>query len=301
MLRQLFDMLELYRFGCKRRMHCLSSILRCLRDPALADLRAEVEAAHLADSEVHGLEEAWSLDPHHTLYAPGVVAPHRALNRGLRALHGGLGLARKAFEEESAKGRAATLLRRCLFENGLRFLTHCDYVSQTTRVDRLLEVAQQQPEVAEALRELQLGHYVERVAELNAELRRHLERGAHRPDHATLRQANRAGEDRLRRVVYLLAARLMTPGISAAEEDELSLAVLQVVEQNRAIRIYRKRRRYRIARANRGAEDEPLEEREHAEGDGRGSATEDGDPGGATNSPPIAEPGDPDSGVSRAG
>ena len=245
MSHPLLELLNLYSFTVRRRLFCLGRITREMQHPALADLLAEAQEALRLDRELYELELAWSTRDDRK-YSPEASALHRELSHAIAGLDGTLAASQRTFGAGSPQGEAATLLREQIFPRGMKHLTHVSYPDQAASLEALLVILGREPELAEAVRLLNLEDYLQRLTELRARFQAQL-MGARGVTFDDLRAARQAGRDRLRRFLFRLGARLFAEDVPEDEAQALQRAIDVILDQNQSIRDHRKRRRNRIA------------------------------------------------------
>ncbi|MEZ6189445.1 MAG: hypothetical protein R3F62_31150 [Planctomycetota bacterium] len=175
------------------------------------------------------------------------------------ALDDSLAATIKGYGPDSPKGEAAQLARERLFPQGLRVVIHLPYAEQEAEVGALLERARDDAEVADALRLLGEDDLVARIAALNLRYGEAIRGRDEAPSYDDVRAARVAGQERLCWLLLRIAARLEDAPVGSEEAARLAAAIDVVLDENAAIRRYRKRRRNGVdAEDAEDAEDAPV-------------------------------------------
>jgi len=242
------ELLSLYLFDAPRRVFCLNLMLERLPADVAPRLRRLLEDALVADRATCELEAHWKGSRRQSEHPVGATELDAELDHAVKALDDVLATSLKAFGEDSARGRSASLARARLFPKGVREVTRQPFVKQTVLVETLLRRVAAEPELGAALDQLGARVYVERVEELNARFHELLQLDEDRElSFAELRQARAAGQEAFSRAVFHLVARLTTEEVSAWETLALEKALQAVLDQNAKIKRLRQRRRRPLA------------------------------------------------------
>jgi len=165
------------------------------------------------------------------------------LDRAVGALHAVLTATVDLHGASSTRGVHARLMIDRLFPKGVRHVIHLAFHEEEHMVNAMLERTRSEPELVEAVRELELGPVIERVTELHARYRLALPR---KPSKAVtyeqVQAARREGHELLCEVVVLVRGVLLRGGLEEHQVAQLDAALREVLRQNEAIkRPYRRR------------------------------------------------------------
>ena len=167
------------------------------------------------------------------------------LDRALGALFGFLTSTVKSFGVSSPEGAQAQRVIERLFPKGVRYVIQLPFDAEEATVRLMLKRARSEPPMIEALRAVQAGRLVERVAELHARYARALPKSSEPPPPAfeEVLRARREGHERMCAIVLQLSATLQRGDLEEQQAAALATALAEVLRQNAAIGRYYKRRR----------------------------------------------------------
>jgi len=297
-------LLSLYRFTVRRGNFCLRRIREILGSRGFEALVPAVDRAlevHWSTSE---LEAAYRPSRRNTVHGREAVELDKELMRALRALHGCLALTVGAFGPDSPQGGTAARLREALFPDGLGRINDMAFVEKESEVTAMLNRLAEEPELAQAVSELGSAALVERLAEVTERYRAAIQ--VKKTTFAEVREARRACQEQLIRVMVHLMSRRVSPDLAPEEGQALDLALGELLGHQEAIRRLRRQRRDpEVAELELGWDDESaeLDDDESAEGPlpdggeqaegallGGDETAEEREPGAP---PPFAQPLDP--------
>jgi len=237
------DMFDFYLFPLSRQQYSLRQI-----DHALADCNDEVLRERVAEAirlgeEARELDFTFSGGTRINEYGPEARSVDQELDRALGAVSKFLTTTAQAYGETSAQAQLARYAAGRLFPDGVRAVIHLPYVVQEDTVRLILRRVETEPRLGRALRELGADRFLERVAEVHARYQVALRKDRHQPTFSQVKEARRAGQERLCQIVVLVLARLVTGEHEGDQAAALWKALREVKDQNAAIGRYYKRRR----------------------------------------------------------
>lgn len=238
------DMLALRSFPLSRQQYALRRIDEALVECEDESLRRWVAEAIRLGDRARNLELEWRGTPPTTEHGERAQEVDHELDRALSALHGVLSTTAHAFGERSTRGAAARLALERLFPSGLRAVIQLPFVTQEDTVRILLERTTRERLLARALRELDVGELLERIAAIHVRYGEALPREQpSTPSYEQVQAARRAGQERLGRIVFVLVTRLLEGGLGGQHAAALRAALDEVLSQDAAIRRYSRQRR----------------------------------------------------------
>jgi len=236
-------LLALRSFPLSRQQYALRRIDEALVECEDEALRQRVAEAIRLGDEARNLELEWRGFQPTTEHGERAQKVDYELDRALSALHAVLSTTASAFGEHSTRGAAARLALERLFPLGLRAVIHLPFVAQEDTVRILLERTTRERLLARALRELDVGELLERIAAIHLRYGQALPREARTPSYEQVQAARRAGQERLCRLVFVLVTRLLEGGLGGQHAAALRAALDEVLSQDAAIRRYSRQRR----------------------------------------------------------
>jgi len=237
------DMFDFYSFPLSRQLYSLNQI-----DHALADCGDELLCQWVANAirlgeEAYELEASFSGRTPNTVFGPEAQKVDWELDRALGAVAKFLTTSAQAYGETSAQAQLARFATDRLFPDGVPAVIHLPYVDEEIAVRMILRRIETEPRLGQALRELGADRFIERVAAVHARYQEALRDERPRPSFAQIKEARRAGQERLCQIVALVLVRLATGEHEGDQAAALRKALGEVKAQNAAIGRYYKRRR----------------------------------------------------------
>jgi len=238
------DMFDFYSFPLSRQLYSLNQIAH-----ALGDCDDELLCGWVADAirlgeEAVQLKIDFSGRTINRAFGPEARQADREMDRALGALAKFLTASAQAFGETSAQAQLARYATGRLFPDGVRTMIHLPYMDEEIQVRMLRRRIETEPRLGQALRELGADRFVERVATVHERYQEALRKDRREPTHAQVKEARRAGQERLCQIVALVLVRLATGEQEGDQAAALWKALGEVKHQNAAIgRAFKRRHR----------------------------------------------------------
>jgi len=246
-------------------LRTLDEALVGIEDPFL---RQKIARAIDFGARARDLELDWRGYRRATEYGAEAQQIDYELDRAVSALHAVLTATVDLHGASSARGVRARLVIERLFPKGVRHVIHLPYHEEDHTVNAMLERTRSEPELVEAVRELDLGPVIARVTEVHARYRQALPRRSHAVTFEQVQAARREGHELLAEVVVLVRGVLLRGGLEEHHAAQLEAALREVLRQNAAIkRSYQRRRRATDVDPETGADVEEEGDDGEVEGD----------------------------------
>ncbi|MEZ6184253.1 MAG: hypothetical protein R3F62_04480 [Planctomycetota bacterium] len=236
------DMFDFYSFPSSRQLYSLNQIAH-----ALGDCDDELLCGWVADA-IRLAEEAVELTIRFSgrrlkrEFGPEARQADQDMDRALGALAKVLTASAQAYGETSSQAQLARYALDRLFPGGVRAMIHLPYMDEEIQVRMLLRRIEAEPRLRLALRELGAERFVEQVSAVHARYQEALRTEQQHPTYAQVKEARRAGQERLCQIVALVLVRLATGEHEGDHAAALRKALGEVKRQNAVIGSSFKRR-----------------------------------------------------------
>lgn len=238
-------LLDFRSFPLGRQDHALRTLDEALVGIEDPFLRRKIAQAIEFGERARGLELDWRGHRRATQYGAEAQQIDYELDRALSALFTVLSATLDSYGASSSKGEFARLLIDRLFPKGVREVIHLPYHEEEHTVRVMLGRLRSEPELVDAVGELDLGPVIARVAEVHARYRKALPRKPSKTvTYEQVRAAQREGHELLCEVVVLVRGVLLRGELDGPQAARLQAALREVCRQDEAIkRFYQRRRR----------------------------------------------------------